>query len=475
MQLVAYGAQDVYMTNDPQITFWKRAYKRHTNFSVESIGQNFQGNVNFGSKPSCQISRNGDLIHKAYIQVRLPKIADTVDPSKVWVPWIGHALIESVDISIGGQTIDRHFGDWIHIWNELSGNNQDGYAKMVGKRITERENILYIPLNFWWNTSAGMALPLIALQYHEVRVNFNFAKIDKCLQSGVDKNVALDSTDLEAELYVDFVYIDTEERKRFAQSSHEYLIQQVQFTGDEIVRSSSTNITPNRVNLNFNHPCKELIWVVSDSSADSKFKYTFKQAKDNNFNTLTAKANELFSDGIDGIFGNDVHSESAGSAVPDTHYTMVPKLDDNGVQVQVEGETVYVQVPTTTGPGADIHVTMPTQYKGPVAEANIQLNGHDRISPRPGTYFNLVQPYQHHTNVPKNKGIYCYSFALEPESEQPTGSCNMSRIDNAVLNLKLHNHEETEDSSKTHNLKVFATNFNVLRIMGGMGGLAFAN
>jgi hypothetical protein len=442
MQLVAYGAQDVYMTNDPQITFWKRAYKRHTNFSVESIGQNFQGNVNFGSKPSCQISRNGDLIHKAYLQVRLPKIKDDKDPSKVWVPWIGHALIESVDISIGGQTIDRHHGDWIHIWNELSGKNQDGYGKMVGERITERENILYIPLNFWWNTSAGMALPLIALQYHEVRVNFNFAKIDKCLQSGASRD-DLESSDLEAELYVDFVYIDTEERKRFAQSSHEYLIQQVQFTGDEIVRSSANNHTPNRVNLNFNHPCKELVWVVSDSSGGNKFNYTFDKAVDANFNTFVAQPHEFISDLADGILGND--------------------LDDGAVS----GDA------TTTSP--DIMVTKAKQYKGPVAEANIQLNGHDRISPRPGTYFNLVQPYQHHTNVPKNKGIYCYSFALEPESEQPTGSCNMSRIDNAVLNLKLNNHVEGTESSKTHNLKVFATNFNVLRIMGGMGGLAFAN
>jgi hypothetical protein len=300
-----------------------------------------------------------------------------------------------------------------------------------------------------------MALPLIALQYHEVRVNFNFAKLDKCLQGGSASRSKLDSTDLEAELYVDFVYIDTEERKRFAQSSHEYLIQQVQFTGDEIVRSSKSNVTPNRVNLNFNHPCKELVWVVSDSSGDNKFNYTFEKKEDEMFNSFKADTHEFITDLADGILGNDLTSDGTSGG------------DENGNETGELATDQSINIDPIT-------VQKPTTFKGPVAEANIQLNGHDRISPRPGTYFNLVQPYQHHTNVPKNKGIYCYSFALEPESEQPTGSCNMSRIDNAVLNLKLQDHEEG-DSSKTHNLKVFATNFNVLRIMGGMGGLAFAN
>jgi hypothetical protein len=262
---------------------------------------------------------------------------------------------------------------------------------------------------------------------------------------------------LEAELFVDFVYIDTEERKRFAQTSHEYLIQQVQFTGDEIVRSSSSGVTPNRVNLNFNHPCKELIWVVSDPN--EKFKYTFDQPQKEITGSTSNILGDLADDGIlNGTFdASNVRDHKV------THNEKILDPDDNTKTLREFTDQHQHQ-----------HTLKLGSAKGPVSEANIQLNGHDRFVARPGSYFNLVQPYQHHTNVPKNKGIYCYSFALEPESEQPTGSCNMSRIDNAVLNLKLDSHEGS-DSTKTHNLKVFATNFNVLRIMGGMGGIAFAN
>jgi len=414
MQLVAYGAQDVYMTNEPQITFWKKAYKRHTNFSLESIAQTFQGAVGFGKKATCQISRNGDLIHKAYLQVTLPKINPAAgDPSgntnttddytSVWVKNVGHALIDSVEITIGGQPIDKHTGEWMHIWNELTNKNLEGLNKMTGNHLNYNDGILYIPLHFWFNNTPGMALPLIALQYHEVRITFNFASIQSCLVNPNSMpSFVNDVKDFNAELYIDYVYIDTEERRRFAQSPHEYLIQQVQFTGDESVR--------NKTQLNFNHPCKELIWVVQN---DSRKKLNFEVEIPDNSTTFN----------------------SAIDMDPDTRLTIIDEV-------------------------------------GPVESANIQLNGHDRFSTRPGSYFNLVQPYQHHTNVPSSQGIYCYSFALEPESDQPSGSCNMSRIDNAVLNMKI---KPSITLNSTAVLKVFATNFNVLRIMGGMGGLAFAD
>lgn len=472
MQLVAYGAQDVYMTSDPQITFWKRAYKRHTNFSLESIGQTFQGSVDFSKKASCQISRNGDLIHNAYLQVKLPTLQEEtddgkpIDRTKFWLPWIGHAIIDYVEVSIGGQVIDKHTGDWLHIWNELSGKNLAGYEKIAGKYLEYNDdNILYIPLQFWFNRSPGMALPLIALQYHEVRVTFQFNSLDKCIDteyvaslgSRKAKEYFVDS--FEAELFVDFVYIDTEERRRFAQTSHEYLIQQVQFTGDEAVNSSTSHETNNKINLNFNHPCKELIWVVKSNDHKNPFNYVFNEKKKS---YKVSKADEH----IEGLFDH------------------INALDDKDELAGVDDIIMDAPTAGSVDGGSGGHNTF-THYaeKGPLKSAYIQLNGHKRIAERPGSYFNLIQPYQHHSNVPRSKGIYCYSFALEPESEQPTGSCNMSRIDHAVLHLTLQkNHSEMVDGCvgtgadrKTHNLKVFATNFNVLRIMGGMGGLAFAN
>ena len=376
MQLVAYGAQDIYLSGNPQITFFKVVYRRHTNFSMESIEQTFNGSADFGRKVTCTISRNGDLIHRIYLQAELPSAG---------VEWAGHKLIKSVEIEIGGQRIDKHYGDWLHIWNELSqtAGHELGYKAMVKGSPSDdnnydasganedMSNIVFVPLQFWFCRNPGLALPLIALQYHEVKINLEFGAAADVLDSTFTTSGTEDHLK-NASLFVDYIYLDTDERRRFAQVSHEYLIEQLQFTGDE-----SAN---NKIKLNFNHPVKELVWVEKST------------------------------------------------------------LDT----VASVGEYV-------------------TSYD----TAKLQLNGHERFAPRPAQYFQLVQPYQHHERVPVNSGINVYSFALKPEEHQPSGTCNMSRIDNATLNLTGVNSENV--------VKVFAVNYNVLRVMSGMGGLAYSN
>ena len=310
MQLVAYGAQDVYLTGNPQITFWKVTYRRHTNFAMESIEQTFNGQADFGRRVTCTISRNGDLAYRTYLQVTMPEINQAMKNTGTngvfarWLDFPGHQLISQVEVEIGGQRIDRQYGDWMHIWNELtmSAEQQSGYEAMVGHTtqltyITDPsfnevdgpcessaprqvcaprnalpETTLYIPLQFWYCRNPGLALPLIALQYHEVKINLDIRPIDECLWavsnldcSGVPKVTAAYAQSLvAASLYVDYIFLDTDERRRMAQNPHEYLIEQLQFTGDESVGSSS-----NKIKLNFNHPCKELIWVVQpDENVD---------------------------------------------------------------------------------------------------------------------------------------------------------------------------------------------------------------
>ena len=288
MQLVAYGAQDIYLTGNPQITFFKVVYRRHTNFSMESIEQTFNGSADFGKKVTATISRNGDLIHRVYLQVELPSVRVAQGKNFRWVNWVGHALIKNVEVEIGGQRIDKHYGDWLHIWNELTqeSGKQDGYANMVGNvdrlfrpvgtattnqtaaigtnpvsglagdnleaggsKLSAGEMpaaTLFIPLQFWFCRNPGLALPLIALQYHEVKINIEFRNAAECcgtetMPAGLKLNAA--------SLYVDYIYLDTDERRRFAQVSHEYLIEQLQFTGEESV--SQTNA---KIKLNFNHP-----------------------------------------------------------------------------------------------------------------------------------------------------------------------------------------------------------------------------
>merc|ERR1711935_900792 len=287
MQLVAYGAQDIYLTGNPQITFFKVVYRRHTNFSMESIEQTYNGTADFGRKVVCTASRNGDLIHRVYLQVTLPGVVAVGDDYFRWVNWVGHALVKNVEVEIGGQRIDKHYGDWLHIWNELTqtAGKQAGYANMVGNvdrlfrpvgrlggaggagtssirqaGTAEGEMpavTLYIPLQFWFCRNPGLALPLIALQYHEVKINLEFRTLAECCGVSSTSNIPSGVSLTGASLYVDYIYLDTDERRRFAQVSHEYLIEQLQFTGDESVTS-----TNNKIKLNFNHPCKELVWVT---------------------------------------------------------------------------------------------------------------------------------------------------------------------------------------------------------------------
>ena len=458
MQLVAYGAQDIYLTGNPQITFFKVVYRRHTNFAMEAIEQTFNGTANFGKRVTCTISRNGDLIHRIYLQATLPQVqlqaSDGSGAQFRWLNYVGHNLINSVELEVGGQRIDKHYGDWLHVWNELTQEpgKQSGYAEMVGNvpelvnllvqggegcdnyctggepgassevRNCAPEYTLYIPLQFWFCRNPGLALPLIALQYHEVKINLEMTDVkylcwDNVTGSATNNAIKtrVASTGLvSASLYVDYIYLDTDERRRFAQVSHEYLIEQLQYTGAESVTSSN-----NKIKLNFNHPTKELVWVVQRDS--------FVACDD--VTPAAWKGMQPFN-----------YSDWWDRSVLDSGYSLT----------RVEG----------------------LAGNNPVVTAKIQLNGHDRFSEREGKYFNLVQPYQHHTNVPA-VGINVYSFALKPEDHQPSGSCNFSRIDNATLLLTLTNN--TVSSTNTAKVRVYAVNYNVLRIMSGMGGLAYSN
>ncbi len=449
MQLVAYGAQDIYLTGNPQITFFKVVYRRHTNFSMEAIEQTFNGSADFGKRVTCTVSRNGDLMHRVYLQVTIPK-AEVNGEQGRWLNYLGHVLIKYAEVEIGGQRIDKHYGDWMHIWNELSqeSGKKAGYANMIGNvpsltswdsatnaATFKPEMDLYIPLEFWFCRNPGLALPLIALQYHEVKINLEFRSQSECCNN-------LKPASLEAaSLFVDYIYLDTDERRRFAQVSHEYLIEQVQFTGDESVSSVS-----NKIKLNFNHPCKELIWVVQ---------------KDEVLDASGGKQWFNYTDAVDTSYKTGTPSDPYGGGMTGGRYVLAGEAAD------------ALEFPTSTGTAAGSYLKWTDKDMGfnPVFSAKLQLNGHDRFSERMGRYFNLVQPYQHHTNVPAT-GINVYSFGLKPEEHQPSGTCNMSRIDNATLQLTLT--ANTVDSSDAK-VRVYATNYNVLRIMSGMGGLAYSN
>jgi hypothetical protein len=413
LQLVAYGAQDVYLTGNPQITFFKVVYRRHTNFAIEAIAQTFNGTPAYGNRVTCQISRNGDLIHRMYLSLLIN------DTSSLCAGY-GLRIINNVEIEIGGQKIDKHYSHWLYIWNELSlpKSKRDGYNKMVGMSgaTSHADKTLYIPLEFWFCRNVGLALPLIALQYHEVKINIQFETGANCSGS----TAALTNFPT-ATLWVDYIFLDTDERRRFAQLSHEYLIEQLQFTGSEMVPAATT--TGNlKAKLTFNHPCKELVWFIKKNGSDQYIN------NNNWFNYTNYAAN------------------GAGTI------TLPYKYNSNGQSLR--------DAPNIGRATSNM-----------VKKGKLTLNGNERFSERSGSYFNLVQPYQHHENVPTNAGINIYSFALKPEEHQPSGTLNMSRIDTATLNLDY----DTVGAGDNATLNVYAVNYNVLRILSGMGGLAYSN
>jgi hypothetical protein len=512
MQLVSYGAQDIYISGNPQITFWKILYKRHTNFAVESIEVTFNGQADFNKRVTAVINRNADLMYKTYVQVVLPEVdLAGAPPAGVtgfrWLNYIGHRLINQVELEIGGQRIDRQYGDWMQIWTQLAtdagnikvldsmiGNTHDlvlmkraaGLAldatcsasettiSCVSRAGTPAKT-LYIPLQFWFCRNPGVAIPLIALQYHEVRINVDFETWQNCqyAEAVVGRPVACPAQSLAAaSLYVDYVYLDTEERRRFAQQSHEYLIEQVQYTGAESITSSS-----NKIQLNFNHPVKELQWVVQrDSFVDCStstwlasvggaqpFNYSDDFSTDGMIVSLLSQSN-----GAAAPSGTNPGAATVPLGQgPSQGATLIgaEAFDTAGVS-EFESGVNYLLAKVILG--SDVRC----EGKNPVEVAKLQLNGQDRFTEREGSYFDKVQPYQHHSRSPST-GINVYSFALRPEEHQPSGSCNFSRIDKATLQLTVS--LNTVVGSRTAQVRVYALNYNVLRVMSGMGGLAYSN
>ena len=422
MQLVSYGAQDIYLTGQPQITFFKSVYRRHTNFAVESIQQTINGSISAGSRVSVTISRNGDLLKNLWCQYNPSKLVTS--GSTTIGSDLSHALFQTLELEIGGQLIDRQYGLWLTIWRDLTEVNPIGSQGMLGvggaePAINDPTTVAstryqrmsythqgestaaidttlapteaYIPMRFWFCRNPGLAIPLIALQYHEVKFNVQFALTSSYFLGGSPVG-SINTADFA--VYADYVYLDTTERRQFAQNAHEYLIDQLQY------QSESGGGTNNTIRLNYNHPVKELIWCGTPTAI-----------------VVASSATDVVS----------------GGATP---------------------------APITSATGSASNML-----------TKIILNGTDRFTARNTKYFTRDQVWDCHTGFGATgvaDSIALYSFALRPEEHQPSGTCNFSRIDTAQLWF-------SGTGETVSPLTIFAVNYNVLRIMSGMGGLAYSN
>jgi len=457
MQLVAYGAQDVYLTGNPKVTFFQAVYKRHTNFAMENIEQTVNGTATNGGRISVTIARNGDLIGQMYLDMVTVNSLSSSAGSTVTNTgiWAAERAIQDIELSIGGQRIDKHYQLWWRLYAELYLPSADKakYNKLTTNSCStttangaQYQNQVFLPLIFFFNRNPGLYLPLIALQYHEVRLDFD-------LSSDFSNYISTSGI----RVWGNYVYLDTEERRRFAQKGHEYLIEQVQHTGADAVTASSQT----QVRLSYNHPVKELVWCYNNG--------VNQNAQVWNFTSNAWQSNAVVLESNPANFGGTLVGANA---------VVFSSLSDNNNIQYVGGaalqryaaasntsvlqwvEEAVPAVASTAGYGASA---------GPLDQFKLILNGQDRFKEQSGKYFNQMQPAWHHSGS-AYPGIYCYSFALKPEEHQPTGTCNFSRIDNAQVQVKLK-----PNTSNSTSQWMFAVNYNVLRIQSGMGGLAFSN
>ena len=451
IQMVAYGAQDVILTGNPKMTFFKSVFRSYTNFSIESKKLNIEGNITaLENSFDCIISRNGDLLSGLWMEINIPSVLNNNNTATFthWCNNTGAAFVKQCEIDIGGQMIEKHDSLWYDIYNEL--NNTDIHAN---KQINKNKSLIYrhngnkqrapnlhlmIPLHFWFTKNKGSSLPLIALQYHEVTLKIVTRAIRNLLITDADNsNIVFQPANIE--IWADYVFLDTPERKRFAQSKHTYLVEQVQLHTANIVNRSQN------IEIMFSHPVKQLVWVFTNTNRTQEI------------NTSNIAANPS-------LFRSK-------------------RLQDNGTTLLANGYTESVR------PGNDYFNYMPTSTAGntsvvtaPVSGSSIngdntmenfdnvvlKLNGHHRFEARRAVYFRTIQPVQSYLQVP-SKHIYVYSFSLNPKEYQPSGSCNFSRLDSAEL--EFNNLGEITNKQ----LSVYAINYNILHIASGMGGIAFAH
>lgn len=559
LQLVAYGAQDVYLTNDPQVTFFKVVYRRHTNFSVQSFEKKFDDNPDFGQKGAVKVYRLGDLASKMYLRIRVNKITGTSGIKFAWIRRLGHAMIKQIDLKIGGNLIDRHYGTWLDIWYELArqGNHDNGYAKQIGDTDvltayndqTKPEYTLYIPLQFSFNRHYGLALPLIAIQYHEIFLHIEFEEKEKLLVRCRNFDNFDDVKILEVGLVTDYVYLDLPERKRFSVTGHEYLMEQTQYYGDECVEEPIKRIV-----LDFNHATKEIIWAMRNGlyTVGNHFLcYSNKEDWTDQLiecsiailkqSMILLKGPDVFVDESTGIvisipgtgekpppYGLWIEFLRTGQAIssPNGNLIVINDSKDKSLWINinslmignysitekiaalisVSGDNVITIDDITTAlldrdisfpveymtdtrinPDEDICVYQFSNYGlfitgrwNPLGYALLEYNGQNRFEKRNGRFFGDLQPWMHHSNTPKD-GINLYSFALEPEKLQPTGTSNLSKIENIILSLWFEDTSNPDGTLPTfpmfnpdNRLFVYAFSYNVFRVISGLTGLSYS-
>jgi len=526
LQLVAYGAQDAYITGNPHITFWKVMYKRHTNFAMEAFRVNFTGSPHYGQRVVAVVNRNADLIWKTYVEITLPDTTTSATGAAYNVLWtaggqrrLGYLLLKKIELEIGGQIIDTHYGEWLYLWENLTANydtsvkidsmvgGQQGGAASTLVSCNGRPSVLYVPLQFWFCRNPGLALPLIALQYHEVRFNITLGAATDLVSRGSFTSVSTAANALpqlkDMALYMDYIYLDVDERRRFAQESHEYLIDQLQYGLPQTITTSST-----RIDLTLNHPVKELVWVFQDarkadcgSATTATLGYTQPFSYDDIASRCRLQINgqDRFSERYGDYFWkvqpyqhhtgggfwptrNEVNtvigtpapvtSTFTLNALTNTSFTysalvgvLIPGMTVTGAGITGSNVIASITPASATG-GTVVFWTSFTSTATSYTATTVYIADDNAITSTGTSTYQAQNP------------INVYSFAIQPEEHQPSGTCNFSRIDTSTLvfdSIQAGGAGSFPSKAYPYVFRIYGVNYNILRIMSGMGGLAYSN
>ena len=403
IELVARGKQDVYLIGNPNYSFFKTVYHRHTNFSIEPIRNIFNETPDFGKRTTCILDKKGDLLNSLILEIELPQLSEE---HYSWCNGIGNFMIDYVELQLGGQPIDRISGQLLDVWNEVTVDIgiKDAYYAMIGKYATFNDNratnkqLLFVPIPFWFCRKISQSLPLIAMQYTDVSIIVQFKPFEYCIYTE-QTSITIPETKhiTSVNLYADYIFLDTYERQKFAsRPQFDMLIEQFQEFGGIYKINTINNIS---APFYFNHPVKELIWIYQSDYAQS----------------------------------NNAHNDY------------------------------------TSGVG----YSEPLEKSEPFYSIQLKFNGNDRFDERRAPYFRLVQPYQRHSYGTR-EFIYIWSFAVNPEDIQPSGTCNFSKIDDSKFIFKFQDVNLPEDITYTGSISLFATNYNILKIESGMAGVLFS-
>lgn len=445
--LAVKSEQDNYLIGNPQFTFFKTVYRKHTNFALDNVFVNFVGETanQFGRKLYIDIPKNGDLMHRMFLVVDL----ESTSPIQNIAP-LAYTLIESVEIFIDGLSIDKHYGEWLHIWHEIFNERSKdlSLANMISTHSTQNTNSLYIPLRFWFNNNVGLSLPLIALQNANIRIEVKLNPLSTiqsyCKSRDNTINVNQDISIRRIQMLTEYIHLDTEERRLFSSNAHQYLITQIQTSMKNPIQlylndsDESYEQIQHRVDLRFNLPIKEFFWTIQDTHG----------------------------------------------YILDSSSNPTDKLYSSNGILQYNYWRNYT-------PGRD-----------QVRSAILVLNGKDMTEELPGKFYRIIQRYQYHQgnglnniidecvdpNIPnsncrdlsKGSGIYSYSFSLKPEEYQPSGSLNFTQLEKAQLKLRLYRDIDNFTKNGSNNISgksmnIYAINYNILKIASGLGGVLFTS